>query len=535
MKTMRITLQSVLREVRGNLMMTIVLLASYALFFVFISQTSGGFVITRIALAVGILLLGVIWADAGMNPFSKLQTAESGDSGEKSEENKSRAARFRTAAWTVLLTHVAGPCLVGAGVTAIVSVLDDNPAGKAKYMLLQLPAAIALSLMIATMFAVWAVFREDAGKHFSIEFVYVTLASGALGLVVLGLLGGWAGIRLHRMVFPWEYRMVMDDAAGHRGLRYNEIMWILQGVYRCLISVAVLFLLRLVRSRGKDAAETPKRAGAVWFGIASSLAVFLLYSLNFILGVCSFGVAVLVLGLVYMTLWWLYGFLWGEKSENTSRRVRLAVGLFFGVTSAYAVLSWGIYVTNGLGMARCLPAESLDESDLLIEINGDRDVPMQLLFHAGSCSVLYYPEGDKYAVSAMEAVPLGDAKLREIASAVQKQITARERGFGTYLEMLWNGSPLCARLPGDAAAAENECFMSIYRASNEEYASEPFNLDLAVDRYAEANRKEYALRQVAQLSREQLQSLIQKLRAESILTERKGTAFRYFWNPDAKP
>lgn len=530
------------REVRSNLKVTLSTLLAFAVFLLCMSPNSRGFNASGMCLSFGALTLLCIFPANVRKMFSKLyddteeETPEPGEAGRKK--------LFFAEVWAVLQIHIVGAIVVSLPVIASVGGFTGGSGAKLKYMLLHIPLMVAFSLAIETLAVISAVCRRKA-KHLSISVIFLSLVTGILGLAILALLSDFGRIQTRIIVFPWEYKYVFDTSSGYSGFRYTEVLWLLQALLSILISVAAMFLMYRVFRKNTETSEAeasepaeasesaaPEKSGRVMFGTAITISIFLAFVANYLSASYSFPAFVGISGIVYLLIYWFH---YQNTGKITTQRVLLWVSNLLVSGIAFALLTAVMYMTDGFGIGRHVPFTSLDGKDIVIDIPVSDGKSGRLLFHAGSYNVMYHPDGEESKASMITADRAGDCELRKIAEVVQRHFTESKKSASEFVDLLFYGSRFSRDLSDyqNAVGFANQCYLSIYRASEPAYLRDINNYDPNGNYPAEENTKTYLLEQLTVLNREEIDALISELRELNLLTERHGTAFRYFWNSDA--
>ncbi len=530
------------REVRSNLKVTLSTLLAFAVFLLCMSPNSRGFNASGMCLSFGALTLLCIFPANVQKMFSKLyddteeETPEPGEAGRKK--------LFFAEVWAVLQIHIVGAIVVSLPVIASVGGFTGGSGAKLKYMLLHIPLMVAFSLAIETLAVISAVCRRKA-KHLSISVIFLSLVTGILGLAILALLSDFGRIQTRIIVFPWEYKYVFDTSSGYSGFRYTEVLWLLQALLSILISVAAMFLMYRVFRKNTETSEAeasepaeasesaaPEKSGRVMFGTAITISIFLAFVANYLSASYSFPAFVGISGIVYLLIYWFH---YKNTGKITTQRVLLWVSNLLVSGIAFALLTAVMYMTDGFGIGRHVPFTSLDGKDIVIDIPVSDGKSGRLLFHAGSYNVMYHPDGEEIKASMITADHAGDRELRKIAEVVQRHFTESKKSASEFVDLLFYGSRFSRDLSdykSDVGFAD-QCYLSIYRASEPAYLRDINNYDPNGNYPAEENTKTYLLEQLTVLNREEIDALISELRELNLLTERHGTEFRYFWNSDA--
>ena len=456
-----------------------------------------------------------------------------------------RKKLFFAEVWAVLQIHIVGAIVIGLPVIASVGGFTGGSGAKLKYMLLHLPLMVACSLAIETLAIISAVCRRRK-NHLSISVIFLSLVTGILGLAILALLSDFGRIETRIIVFPWEYKYVFDTSSGYSGFRYTEVLWLLQAILSILISVAGMFLMyrefrkntetseaaEVSKPTEASASAAPEEDARVVFGTAITISVFLAFAANYLSSSYSFPAFVGITGIVYFLV---YYFHYKDTAKVTLQRFLLWVCNLLVSGIAFAVLMAVMYMTDGFGIGRHVTFTNLDGKDAVIDIPAADGKSGRLLFHAGSYNVMYHPDGEESKASVIAADNAGDRELRKIAEVVQRHFGERKKSASEFVELLFYGSRFRGELSdykSDVGFA-NKCYLSIYRASEPSYLRDINNYDSDGDYPIEENTKTFLLEQLAILNREEIDALISELRELNLLTERRGTEFRYFWNRDA--
>jgi len=470
--------------------------------------------------AVLIAIITLIGTKSAYGMFRDLYFAPEDNSPENSATPQER---YLSKVWVVIYMHLIPAIAIGLIGIVIASIVDDS-LWAAKNMLLVTPIMACVMMAVDAIMVICAVYSGHKGKKRAVLFLFLSVASGLAYGILRGLLMVYAGKvrKPTKIIFPWGLRYILNNSAAHKGLRYAEIAWLLQGLFYCVLCIAVIVVLCRVYCRYASSRSDEKDSDRCLFGAAVTTALVMTYGAVFLIG---FQILPLLPGIILF--YWLIYDRYFKPQKDSTRLLQWGMN-FLITTAAYVLFSLFLYFTSGLGTVYAKSPQELGDAAVLIEIQENQNAKSSILIYGGKYSVMYHPDGNGKQASVLSTDVLTDKQIREATGIVQTYIAHREKDLRSFFQLLFRGDS-GADVPGVLTAkprgSDTKCTVCIFRLKQNVYDADSVNI--VTDTIDEM---EIVLKQEGYLTGAQAEELVEELRKTRCLSKGEGVLFNDYWN-----